>query len=575
MRRALLVATSFMIACQVRGELATSPAPHGGGPLDDGVHACRAVLALEVDQLAAWVAEERIRDLPKGGGFARLRREGAWVSALELRHAVTVTAAGHASLHTGVVPAAHGIAANELIAANGEVVSIFRDEETKLVGPDGPLEGRAGSSPRALRSKTVAERFVATHPSAFVLSASWKDRAAIAPVGAATPHVYWFDATSGSFVTSTAFRSAMPAWARRAGGRDAVAKAVGQPWAPDAASEPLLAHARHRSAEGKGDDHGFGVSFPHVPRDTRSLRATPAADALLVDMALAGLDAECRGEALVHLSFSANDYVGHLFGPDAPEAVEILARLDASLARLFEGLDARGILWSAVLSADHGVATMPEARALRPECAAVARHARADRWERPCDGGVRLRPDELADELRRASVSALGPGAWVRGVVEPWIVLSDEARALDPSRRALLDAVVHRALERHADSIERIEGDGFHRRCLAAPPEPGSTDALICASWPAPAPGDYYVLVRHGSVFDPDIVRGRGASHGTPYRHDRLVPLFVRAPRRVEDGLLVTSVAPFTRYAESLAALLGVPGAAIPEELVVRRPASP
>lgn len=295
---------------------------------------------------------------------------------------------------------------------------------------------------------------------------------------------------------------------------------------------------------------------------------------MLVDLALGGLDAECRGEALVHISFSANDYVGHLFGPDSPEAVDVLARLDASLARLFDGLDARGILWSAVLSADHGVAPMPEARETRPECVPPGRGA-ADRWERPCGEGTRILPEDLAEELRRASVAALGEGQWIRGVVEPWIALTDAARALPPARRTTLDTVVHRVLERHADAIDRIEGEAFRGRCRSAPPKPGSSDALVCASWPDRAPGDYYVVVRNGSVFDPDLVRGRGASHGTQFRHDRVVPLFVRAPRRVEDGLYLPKSVPFTVYAETLAALLGEPGGAIPEALVVRRPSSP
>ena len=112
-------------------------------------------------------------------------------------------------------------------------------------------------------------------------------------------------------------------------------------------------------------------------------------------------------------------------------------------------------------------------------------------------------------------------------------------------------------------------------RCRSAPPKPGSSDALVCASWPDRAPGVYYVVVRNGSVFDPDLGRGRGASHGTQFRHDRVVPLFVRAPRRVEDGLYLPKSVPFTVYAETLAALLGEPGGAIPEALVVRRPSSP
>jgi hypothetical protein len=53
-------------------------------------------------------------------------------------------------------------------------------------------------------------------------------------------------------------------------------------------------------------------------------------------------------------------------------------------------------------------------------------------------------------------------------------------------------------------------------------------------------------------------VPGRGASHGSPYRFDRAVPLFVRAPGAVEAGRRVDEPVPFTRFRETVAALLGI-----------------
>ena len=39
----------------------------------------KIVVAIVVDQMAAWTASERWPLLPAEGGFARLRREGTWI----------------------------------------------------------------------------------------------------------------------------------------------------------------------------------------------------------------------------------------------------------------------------------------------------------------------------------------------------------------------------------------------------------------------------------------------------------------------------------------------------------------
>jgi hypothetical protein len=49
-----------------------------------------------------------------------------------------------------------------------------------------------------------------------------------------------------------------------------------------------------------------------------------------------------------------------------------------------------------------------------------------------------------------------------------------------------------------------------------------------------------------------------GASHGSPYLYDRAVPLFVRAPGRVDAGGALDAPVPFTRYREMAERLLGL-----------------
>ncbi|MDB5465422.1 MAG: type phosphodiesterase/nucleotide pyrophosphatase family protein [Phenylobacterium sp.] len=59
------------------------------------------------------------------------------------------------------------------------------------------------------------------------------------------------------------------------------------------------------------------------------------------------------------LYFDEVDTAGHDFGPDSAEVNAAAARTDAAIARLVDGLKARGIVANLVIVADHGMAATP------------------------------------------------------------------------------------------------------------------------------------------------------------------------------------------------------------------------
>ena len=67
------------------------------------------------------------------------------------------------------------------------------------------------------------------------------------------------------------------------------------------------------------------------------------------------------------MSFSALDSAGHAFGPRSHEVQDVLVRLDATIGKLLEHLDAKVGAQNYVLalSADHGVADDPRAGSQR------------------------------------------------------------------------------------------------------------------------------------------------------------------------------------------------------------------
>ncbi|RYE91654.1 MAG: hypothetical protein EOO75_08400, partial [Myxococcales bacterium] len=247
------------------------------------------VVALVVDQFGAWVARERLAELPADGGFARLRREGTWVVEARHPHAVTDTAPGHAVLLTGAEPARSGIFGNELPVGN-ERLSILRDEATRLLGPAGKTDV-VGSSLARLRVPTVADRLRARHPDAFIASVSLKDRGALFGCGRTPDACLWFEPGLDAFVTSTAFTTELPAWARAEAGAEASARARATPWTP---LDPAWLSAHTRSPDdqkGEGDWWGLGRVFPHDVAHARKpatvFRASPVGDERVLALATA------------------------------------------------------------------------------------------------------------------------------------------------------------------------------------------------------------------------------------------------------------------------------------------------
>ncbi len=532
------------------------------------------VVSIVVDQEAAWIADERWPLLPADGGFARLRREGTYAKDMRYAHAATDTAPGHAALYTGGPPRVSGIWGNDVIdPASHEKVSILRDPAAKLLSSPPPPATAVGASMGPLKVDTVADRFRTAHHDALIVSLSLKDRGAIFGGGRGATATLWYDKELDRFVSSNVLGGTFPAWAVPL---SSPSDLRATPWTV-LDTEWVASHAATPDLEpGEAELGGMPVVFPHdvahAPSVPAAFRGSPFADDAIFALALAALSAEHAGTrpTLLALSLSANDYVGHAFGPDSWEAWDELRRLDASLGRFFAQLDERfgPAGWSAVLSADHGVTTMPEATAIaatRPWCTkgradavTAGSDAGADRWERGCGKVGRLMPEALKKELQDVAAKTV-PGATdplYLGVLDPYVYLTAPARALDAEARARLVAALSSALLRHPEVDRVIDTSTLPETC---PPDTDeSIDALVCRSFVPNKAGELYVLAKRGSFFDPSVVAGKGTSHGSPYLFDRSVPLLVRAPGRVAGGRVLGDHISFRTFSRTLATLLGV-----------------
>ncbi len=512
-------------------------------------------MTIVVDQLGAWVAAERWPLLPADGGFARLRREGTYVRAMRYEHAVTDTAPGHSALYTGAVPEESGIFANEVLGAHGEPESILRDSTVHMLTATGEAS-KAGSSLAALRVETVADRLRAEDPGATIISLSLKDRGALFGGGRHPSVALWLDVSSNQMVSSSAVATVLPVLVPSLS--DLLARAEASTWTLDHAAW-VEAHALTPDKEaGEGDLPGYGVVFPHslatATKPALAFRTSPFADDMLLELGLASLGAfDHNQRTLLAISLSANDYIGHTFGPDSWEAWEELARLDAALAAFLARLDARfgkdG--YAVLLTGDHGTNPMPEV-GRHPYCDGV------DPWQRACGPSFRVIPAELSEALKGSATRALGPGDWVVGVSDPYVYLSSAAASLGRAQQETLLGALRTTLLSTPGIAKAYDIAKVPDRCPGFSDE--SMDALVCRSV-APAARErgaaFYLATSPGSFFDPGVVVGKGTSHGSPYLYDRTVPFLVRAPGRAAAGRVIDSVT-FDAFARTAAELLRV-----------------
>ena len=332
-----------------------------------GLLAPKLVVQITVDQLRGDLPM-RYLDRLGGGGFRYLLEEGVHYTNAHYRHANTETAVGHATLVTGADPAAHGIVANDWIdPVTGAFVYNTEDDRHHLVGKE--PKAHQGVSPRNLLASTIGDELVLSNQGrSRVFSVSGKDRGAILPGGHAGK-AFWYSKSSGQFVTSSYYYDAYPSWVAAWNGTSPAEACRGKAW--DLLHEPstyLAADRDDRAYEAAA--LGMGRVFPHPYGDdeflTPKVGLTPAVDELTLDFATTLIREERLGQRgatdFLAVSFSATDYVGHLFGPSSLESEDMILRLDRTLAGLFRAIDQAVGLENAliVLSADHGAPEAPE-----------------------------------------------------------------------------------------------------------------------------------------------------------------------------------------------------------------------
>lgn len=336
------------------------------------------------------------------GGFKRLTTDGAHFPDCHYPYANTSTGPGHASILAGCSADKHGIvnnswydraAAEEAYCAGTpryeHVPALPPEKEIAALDPKKKTKPVGVGTPDRMLGPTLADVLKATTGGkGKVFGLSLKDRAAVLPAGRKPDGVYWFE---GRFGTSTAYRDSLPEWVSAFNKGGTAESFFGKDWTrfrddldyaqivgkDDGPGEGLGVGPKLKDGQKPTDLAKYqGRTFPHPTTGGldkvgkayyEAMVNTPYGNDLLLAFTKACVTAEKLGQDdvpdLLAVSFSSNDLVGHAWGPDSHEVLDITLRSDALMADLLKFLDKEvgPGNYSLVVTADHGICPIPEA----------------------------------------------------------------------------------------------------------------------------------------------------------------------------------------------------------------------
>ncbi len=488
----------------------------------------RLILQITVDQLRGDLPT-RYYDRLGEGGFKYLWESGVVYRDAHHAHANTETIVGHATLATGAHPSNHGMIGNLWFdRESGRVTYNVEDPNYRLLTQGADVDDNAeidptqraanteGRSPAAILVTTFADELRSSKGGrSKAVGISVKDRAAIAMAGHAGT-AFWFSKASGGFVTSSYYLDRYPEWVEGWNAKQLPQRYANTNW--------NLLHTQDSYLFGATDDRewetdvaGFGRVFPHPyssgesPYFTTLLTLSPAGDDLVLDFARAALIGEKLGQGdytdYLSISFSATDYVGHVFGPSSLEAEDNILRLDRTLATLFEFIDGHVGLANTliVLSADHGG---PDAPGYLKSLNIPAGYITPDSWDKQA---------AIARIKERFQIE----GQLIERYEHPYVYLSAdviENRNID--REALEAAVV--------DELSKFEGISLAVSSTALRrgnvPDTQLYRAVL-NNFHAKRSGDIYIVFEPNWFINDFDGLTVASTHGSPWQYDTYVPI--------------------------------------------------
>lgn len=488
----------------------------------------RLILQITVDQFRGDLPM-RYYDRLGEGGLRYLLDEGIVYNNAHHQHANTETIVGHATLATGAQPSAHGMIGN--IWFNRETgITTYNIEDPDYhlltqgadvnsdteIDPTQKAATSDGRSPASILTTTFSDELAAyTAGHAKVFGVSVKDRGAVSMAGHAGK-AFWFSKASNEFVTSSYYYDEYPQWVADWNAQKLPERYSGTAWE--------LMHPIDSYLFGDRDDQeweaelaDYGRTFPHAfstvdnPYFSTFLTISPAGDELTTDFAKTLIENEALGADAIPdylgVSYSANDYIGHFFGPSSLEAEDNILRLDRTLADLFSYIDDKIGLENTliVLSADHGT---PEAPGYLASLGIPTGYVSPDKWDK----------DPAIARIKSKFGIA---GKLIEGYDHPYLYLTNEI-INDPDMELFaLEAAIAKELVAFAAVSAAIPSTALE---IGAFVDNQITRAVLNNYHPARS-GNIYLVFSPGWFINDLDGLSAAVVHGSPWEYDTFVPI--------------------------------------------------
>lgn len=523
-----------------------------------GIKKPKLILQITVDQLRADLPERYYDRLGKNG-FRYLWEQGVVYKNAHHQHANTETIVGHTTLATGTHPSIHGMVANLWFdRQTNRATYNIEDPDYHLLTEDADVDKKNeidptqraakndGRSPAAILTTTFADELkVSSNGQAKVFGVSIKDRGAVAMAGHAGK-AFWFSKAKGEFVTSNYYYGQYPEWVSLWNSKKMAQQYAGTSWELlQEQSQYQFGQSDDRSWE--ADIGGFGRVFPHPygKEDskyyTTLLTLSPAGDELTLEFAKELVLNEKLGQDAVtdylSVSFSATDYVGHIFGPSSLEQEDNILRLDQTLARLFQFIDKNIGLKNTliVLSSDHGG---PEAPGYLNSLKIPANYIEPDQWD-------------VQPAIARLKKQFNIKGKLIEKYVHPYVYLNSALKKSGIDQQELEQAVIAELLQFKgiytAVSSQAILNGDY--------PDTSLYRSIVHNHYPDRS-GDIYIVFKPNWFINDFDGLTVASTHGSPWQYDTHVPI-VFAGAGVIAKTITQEVHPVD-IAATLAAYLGI-----------------
>ncbi|HSC25524.1 MAG TPA: alkaline phosphatase family protein [Candidatus Babeliales bacterium] len=484
-------------------------------------------------------------------GLKYLMENGVVYTNAYMPHGQPGTATGHAGLNTGTCAKDHGFVSNSWYE-NGKKIACDDDiaDNTHVINPTDDTTYDYGKSAHMLMVDGLSDQCVLQSKPRSTFTAysiSGKSRSAIATASKLGKPL-WIDPQTGLFTSSKAYFDTLPAWLQEFNLNNNINKLGSITWQPMYKKSPYsynffnINNYNYTRTKKTMLNTKLRVPDTSNPQEPYHLfEKTPQANQYILDCAQSCIKTHVgrkhRDRLLLWVCLSPLDKIGHKYGPNSMETIDMIYHLDKQLQRFMRQtlriIGKHEIVFA--LTADHGIMPIPE---LLHEQGLTQAH----RIER-------IELIKNINDLIEKKYSIKNLVVCYKG--QELLLNSSETETLKPEQHSNIISDIKLYLLQQ-DGIKNVWSsdelshlptqlntleDNIKKQLFK-----GRSGSIIIQTYP-------YTVITHWP---------NGASHKTPYNYDTNVPLIIFHPGKFERCFVRERVAPL-QLANTLAEILNVP----------------